>query len=132
MSQVRPTRAAIAGFTLIEMMVVVVIVGLLVAPTLLWLGGSGRDSQLEQERDRLGALIEYVRERAALQTVEYGLRCEQGAFRFRMSSNRQGLWIEDPLDDSLRARKLPAGIEIALVAGNRATGLPGSPGPHPP
>ena len=132
MSQVRPTRAAIAGFTLIEMMVVVVIVGLLVATTLLSLGGSGRDSQLEQERDRLAALIEYVRERAALQTVEYGLRCEQGAYRFLMYDNRQGLWIEDPLDDSLRARKLPAGIEIALTVEDRAIVLPRSAAQAPP
>ena len=101
MSQLRPIRAAIAGFTLIEMMVVVVIIGLLAAATLLSIGGRGQDSQLEQERDRLAALIDYVRERAALQTVEYGLRCEQGGFRFLMYDNRQARWLEDPLDDAL-------------------------------
>jgi len=107
-------------------MVVIVIIGLVAATTLLSLGGSGRDSQLEQERDRLGALIEYVRERAALQTVEYGLRCEQGVYRFLMYDNRKALWLEDPLDDSLRARKLPAGLEIALVVEDRAIVLPRS------
>jgi len=131
-SRLRTVPRLLAGFTLIELMVVMVIIGLLAATMYLSLGGSGRDSQLEQERDRLGALIEYVRERAALQTVEYGLRCEQGAYRFLMYDNRQGLWVEDPLDDALRPRKLPAGVEIALVIENRAIVLPRSPAPAPP
>ena len=113
-----------AGFTLIELMVVVVIIGVVIAATLLSVGGSGRDSQLEQERDRLAALIDYVRERAALQTVEYGLRCETGDYRFAMYDSRSGKWIEDPLDESLRARTLPAGLEMALVIEDRAVVLP--------
>jgi general secretion pathway protein H len=103
-----------AGFTLIELMVVVVIIGVVIAAMLLSLGGSGHDSQLEQERDRLAALIGYVRERAALQTVEYGLRCEIGDYRFVMYDTRAGKWVPDPLDDSLRPRTLPAGLDLAL------------------
>lgn len=132
MTQSRATRHLLAGFTLIELMVVMVIIGLLYATTLLSLGGSGKDSQLEQERDRLAGLIDYVRERAALQTVEYGIRCEQGGYRFFMYDNRQALWLEDPLDDALRARKLPDGLEIALVVEDRAIVLPRSPAALPP
>jgi type II secretion system protein H len=131
-SRSRSARPFPAGFTLIELMVVIVIIGLLTVTTLLSLGGSGRDSQLEQERDRLGGLIDYVRERAALQTVEYGLRCEQGGYRFLMYDTRKGLWVEDLLDDVLRARTLPAGLEIALVVEDRPIVLPRSAGPTPP
>lgn len=113
-----------AGFTLIELMVVVVIIGVVIAATLLSLGGTGRDSQLEQERDRLAGLIEYVRERAALQTVEYGLRCETGDYRFAMYDSRTGKWLEDPLDETLRARTLPAGLELALSIEDRPVVLP--------
>jgi general secretion pathway protein H len=115
---------AATGVTLIEMMVVMVIIGVVVAGTLLSLGTTGRDSQLEQERDRLAALIEYVRERAALQTVEYGLRCEQGGFRFVMYDTRQNQWLEDPLDEALRARVLPAGLELSLAVEGRPIVLP--------
>ncbi len=120
----RHARSSCAGFTLIELLVVVVIIGVVIGATLLSLGGRGRDSQLEQERDRLAALIEYVRERAALQTVEYGLRCEQGGFRFVMYDTRMARWLEDPLDDALRSRTLPAGLELALSVEDRPIVLP--------
>ena len=124
MKRAPAARRPAAGFTLIELMVVVVIIGVVIAGTLLSLGSTGRDSQLEQERDRLAALIEYVRERAALQTVEYGLRCETGGYRFVMYDARAAAWRDDPLDETLRPRALPAGLEIALSVEDRALVLP--------
>jgi general secretion pathway protein H len=112
------------GFTLVEVLVVVVIIGVVVAGMVLSIGGPGRDTQLEQERDRLGALIDYVRERAALQTIEYGLRCEAGGYRFVLYDARAAAWREDPLDESLRARTLPAGLELSLSIEDRAVVLP--------
>lgn len=120
------------GFTLIELMVVIVIIGLVSAGFLLSIGATGRDSQLERERDRLTALIDYVRERAALQTVEYGLRCDRRGYQFVMYDSRQALWAEDPLDDSLRARTLPAGLGIALSVENKAIALPAGTDPDRP
>lgn len=117
------------GFTLLELMVVIVIIGLVSAGFLLSISATGRDSQLERERDRLTALIDYVRERATLQTVEYGLRCEQGGYRFVMYDTRQSLWTEDPLDESLRARTLPPGLRIALSVENKPIVLPAASAP---
>jgi type II secretion system protein H len=112
------------GFTLIELMVVMVIIGLVAAGAILSLGGTGRDSELERERDRLTFLIDYVRERAALQTVEYGLRCQQDGYQFVMYDTRTSLWSEDPLDESLRARALPAGLALQLSVEKKAIVLP--------
>ncbi len=118
------------GFTLIEVLVVVVIIGVMLATMLLSLGDRGQDSQLEKERDRLSALINYVQERAALQTIEYGLRCEQGGYRFVMYDSRKAQWLEDPLDELLRPRTLPDGLELALSVEDRPIVLSARPDPR--
>ena len=102
----------------------VVIIGVVIAGMVLSLGSTSRDSQLEQERDRLAALIDYVRERAALQTIEYGLRCDSGGYRFVLYDTRAAAWREDPLDETLRERNLPAGLEIGLSVEDRPIVLP--------
>ncbi|MGH8254545.1 MAG: type II secretion system minor pseudopilin GspH [Steroidobacteraceae bacterium] len=113
-----------AGFTLIELLIVIVIIGVMIGAALISFGGRDSDEQLERERDRLAALITYVQERAALQTIEYGLRCEQGGYRFVMYDSRKSLWQEDPLDEQLRSRKLPAGLGLALAIEDRQIVLP--------
>lgn len=124
MTNIAAARQAARGFTLIELLVVVVIIGVMLGTMFLSLGDRGHDSQLEKERDRLAALLNYVQERAALQTIEYGLRCEQGGYRFVMYDSRKSQWLEDPLDELLRARTLPDGIEVALSVEDRPIVLP--------
>jgi general secretion pathway protein H len=119
------------GFTLIEIMVVVVIIGIVVASALLSVGSSGRDSQLERERDRLVALIDYARERAALQTIEYGLRCQQDGYQFVQYDARKSLWVADPLDESLRQRPLPPGLTLQLEVEHKRIVLDAHAAQHP-
>jgi general secretion pathway protein H len=114
----RSGRAA-RGFTLLELMVVVVIIGLVVAGAIISMGATGRDSQLEQERDRLNALIAYARERGALLTLEYGIRCGQHGYRFVYYDNRLMQWLPETLDDTLRVRRLPDGLALQLVIEGR-------------
>lgn len=97
----------------------VVIIGLVVAGAIISMGATGRDNQLEQERDRLTALIAYVRERGALLTLEYGIRCGQHGYRFVYYDNRTMQWLPETLDDTLRVRHLPAGLDMQLIIEGR-------------
>ncbi len=92
--RVARVNPAAAGFTLIEILVVVLIIGLISAGMLLSMSLTGRDRELEKESDRLLALFTYAREQAELQTREYGVLFE---------------------DDALAARKLPDGLDVKLI-----------------
>ena len=92
------------GFTLIEILVVVVIIGVLAVGAVLTLGTAKRDDALETEAHRLESLIDFAREHAELTTREFGLRCEGDRYVFLAFDPRRGLWAEANSDDSLRER----------------------------
>ena len=96
-----------------------VIIGVIVAGMLLSISTTGRDSELERERDRLASLFDYVRERAELQTLEYGLRATPTSYEFVVYDNRTRQWGEDELDTTLALHRLPAGLDFALVVEGR-------------
>lgn len=114
-----PRRRASRGFTLLEILVVVVIVGIVLTGAILSLGATGKDRALEQERDRLAAIAAYVRERGAMLTLEYGLRCGQHGYRFTYYDNRALHWLPETVDDTLHPRRLPAGLRLRLMVEGR-------------
>lgn len=107
------------GFTLIEILVVVVIIGVVVLGAILSLGATGKDSQLERERDRLSALMAYVHERGGMLTLEYGIRCGQHGYRFVYFDNITNQWAPETVDDTLRPRRLPAGLALQMLVEGR-------------
>ncbi|MFI4905049.1 MAG: type II secretion system minor pseudopilin GspH [Steroidobacteraceae bacterium] len=107
------------GFTLIEILVVVVIIGIVIVGAILSLGATGKDSQLERERDRLSALMAYVHERGGMLTLEYGIRCGQHGYRFVYFDNITNQWAPETADDTLRPRRMPAGLALQLVIEGR-------------
>jgi len=106
---------ATAGFTLIEILIVVLIIGLISAGMLLSFGLTGRDPELEKESDRLLALFTYVREQAELQTREYGVLFQDDGYEFLAYDMRRAAWRGVFEDDALSARKLPDGLGVKLT-----------------
>ncbi len=106
--------ACAAGFTLIEILVVVVIIGLITAGIVLSVGLTGRDRELERESDRLLALINYAREQAELQTREFGVMFQDDGYEFLTYDARRAAWRSVFEDDALSARRLPDGLGFRL------------------
>lgn len=109
-----PLRARSAGFTLIEMLVVVVIIAIISASMLLSTSATGRDRELERESERLLALLNYTREQAEVRTKEYGLLCTDTGYQFVGFDPRRNEWVAVETDEALRARELPAGLSFSL------------------
>ena len=108
-------RQPATGFTLVEILVVVAIIGLISAAILLSVSLTGRDRELEKESDRLLALFTYAREQAELQTREYGVLFQDDGYEFLAYDTRRALWRGVFEDDSLGARKLPDGLGVKLT-----------------
>jgi general secretion pathway protein H len=111
------------GFTLIEMLVVVLIIGMMAAVVVLSVGVTGRDQELEKESDRVFSLLSYVREQAEIQTREFGLLCGEHGYEFLTYDPRRGMWVTADADDAMRTRKLPQGLDLKLVIEGRAVVL---------
>ena len=112
------------GFTLLEILVVVAIIGVMTAGLILSLNFTHHDQALKTESDRLLALMHYAREQAELQTRDYGVVFDQNGYEFVVYSVRRGLWRRVFEDSALRARRLPRGLRFRLVVDARPVVLP--------
>jgi general secretion pathway protein H len=115
----RAARATGGGFTLVEILVVIVIIGIVTVGALLSMSFIGPDRELHTEGDRIADLMNYAQEQGDLQTREMGLYCTDHSYKFLAFDARRNLWVPIDDDDALRARTLPDSIKLQLVVEGR-------------
>jgi general secretion pathway protein H len=102
------------GFTLVEMLVVVVVIAIVVSLAVLSIGVTGRDSQLDEESRRIEGLVGLLHERALLEGRDFGLRLEPTAYEFVVYEPRRDRWQTLQGESEFRHRDLPKGLRFQL------------------
>lgn len=118
-NSMRTSRARCGGFTLLELVVVVFIIGLITAAAVISFGGESRDTELDREAERIDALLDYVREQAELQTRDYGMKIDELTYSFVVFDVLQNQWRAAEEDDALREREFPEDFQPTVQVEGR-------------
>src|SRR5208283_4210142 len=102
------------GFTLVEILVVVVIMAVVISMAVLSIGVTGHDSQLDEESRRIEGLVSLLHERALLEGRDFGLRIEPTAYEFVVYDPVRDRWLTLTDEHEFRRRDLPAGVTFQL------------------
>ena len=117
------------GFTLLEMLVVVFIIGIMAAMFTLSVGvAGGTDRELRREAERLATLLALALEDASFQSRELGLRLYPGRYEFSVFDRGDRF---DPKDDKwerigsdvFAPRELPKVFTLELEIEGKAVNL---------
>jgi general secretion pathway protein H len=120
-------RKAAAAFTLVEILVVIVIIGVIISAATLAVGVLGRDRQAEDEARRLWAVMQQVREDAELQTLDLSAFVSRSAYEFLRFDPRQDTWVPIADERLYAPRKLPEGLSVRLWMDSREVVLKATP-----
>src|SRR5277367_1823632 len=102
------------GFTLVEILVVLVIIAIVISLAVLSISVTGRDSQLDEESRRIAGLIGLLHDRALLEGRDFGLRLEPTAYEFVVYEPLRDRWLSLNQEQEFRRRSLPKGLSFQL------------------
>ena len=102
------------GFTLVEILVVVVIMAVVISLAVLSIGVTGHDAQLDEETRRIEGLVGLLHERALLEGRDFGMRIEPTAYEFVAYDALRDRWSPMDQEHEFRHRKLPKGVSFQL------------------
>ena len=120
----RPDMSATgnAGFTLIEILVVIVVLGIAAAAATLAYSGDDSGAATREARRFAGA-IEHAAARAQMRAQTVGVSAEGSGWRFWQRDPQRGTWLPLTDNDVLAPRMLPATMQL------RAENFAGTPVP---
>lgn len=109
----RKHRRGRAGFTLVEMLVVILIAGVLVTMVSVNLAGDSRAS-LRGEAEALARRLGHAQDEALVTGGRLAWRAEQSGYRFLRPGN-DAAWTAIERDDALRPQRWAGAVRVAAV-----------------
>ncbi|HYW03036.1 MAG TPA: type II secretion system minor pseudopilin GspH [Gammaproteobacteria bacterium] len=100
------------GFTLIEILVVMVIIAIITTVAVLSLGNGNRDRLVKQEAQRLTAVLDVASQDAVIQSTQYGLRVAGDGYGFLELHDQK--WRPVSGEAALAHHSLPGGVRMDL------------------
>ena len=113
----RARRCLAGGFSLIELLVVVAIIGIFVGVTMLSTDLVGFDRRIEQEAHRLDTRIRFTAEEALMQSRDFGIVLYEEGYEFRAFQFGQG-WLPAS-GPGMEALRLDADMKMRLIIDDR-------------
>lgn len=103
------------GFTLLEIIVVMIIISILFGFAIISIGDGGQSQLLKQETQRLMALIRLAREEAIIQTKEMGISINEhaNAYTYTFYVLQEQQW-QRLTDEPFHPHQFPAGVQIEV------------------
>ena len=102
------------GFTLLELLVVVVIVAILFTYTTLAIRSDTPEEVIKKEAQRMERLVQLALEEAILRGEEYGIEIFLDGYRFLRFDVTENRWLPLSDDKILRQRELPLEMELEM------------------
>ncbi|HIG43638.1 MAG: type II secretion system minor pseudopilin GspH [bacterium] len=112
------SRTASAGFTLVEILVVLLIVSIMSGIALANLPGFTQTRDFDTEARRLKTLLDMAREESVIQAAELGFAPTEDGYGFQVYDEFNQKWLEYE-QSPFQQRSLPDNVELELEVENQ-------------
>ena len=102
------------GFTLIEILFVIIIIGVIVSAATIAVGVLGRDREAKEEAQRFWAVLRQAREEAELQSLDIAVFVAANAYEYLHFEPRMNAWVPLAGDRLYVPRELPDGLRFRV------------------
>ncbi|WP_286234425.1 type II secretion system minor pseudopilin GspH [Thalassotalea sediminis] len=109
----RPSRySTVKGFTLIEILMVIVVIGFMVAAVQISFISNKYEQRVNQEAERFTGVFNLAADHGLLNNIELGLHVTENSYQFLGYDGTR--WVTLPNVQELEQYKLPEGVSITL------------------